>query len=964
MNKDEYRELKLDITRDVLSSFLGENNLIDSLKGETSSGKHATKLIVNRLNESNVYSTLSKELRACDEFIFNVAFITDAGLVMLKQALLDIRKRNVKGKIITSDYLSFNNPKVFKELLKIQNDDVRVKIFAKDNFHAKGYIFRRGLEYRVLIGSSNLTDGALKQNTEWNVLTSSYENGLFIREILDEVNKEWNEDCIDLTDSWIEEYSRVYETNKPFIENKQYQKSLKITPNKMQREALGNLESLRENHQTKALLISATGTGKTYLSAFDAYNFKPKKVLFIAHREKLLNDAKETFEKVFGSISSTIFKGGHKEFDKDFVFASIQTLTKDNNLTQFSPSEFDYMVIDEAHHSSSNSYLKVLNYFKPKFLLGMTATPERNDDGDIFGLFDHNIAYEIRLQDALNYDLLCPFHYFGVNDFTVDEKTTDEKLFNSLVSDKRVELVKEKAEYFGNSGDKVKGLIFVSRIKEAFELSNKFNQKGWKTAVVSGEDSDEEKEHKIELLESGNLNYLISVDVLNEGVDIPEVNQIIMLRPTNSAIVFIQQLGRGLRKTDNKEYVNVIDFIANYKNNYLIPIALSGDKSYQKENYRHFINEAPVLTPGTTTIEFDEIVKEEIFKSINTNNISNNKVILNEYKNLRKMLGRIPDYDDYLAYDTIDLNSIINTDTKYYSYHMFLLKNEPDYKTYFNDDEIDYLNYISIEFLNGKRMNELEYIEKILDGKPLETKMTLRDECAFKYLNSSFMQDTERKRYHNKKILKEGSYINPNETFVKCLKDENFVSEIRKIISYARKNNEIKYKNTYDGTDLVLYSRYTRKDVCRLLNWNQNENGQNIGGYKYDSISNTMAVYVTYNKDLNNTKKELMYEDRFIDNSQIVCMSKNKRTLDSPEIVRLKKQAENNMKVHLFINKIKGETDFYYLGEVKYKNAIQTKTVDDVNIVEIYYDLETPVKDEIYNYLTTKIEDEKLDSQR
>ena len=941
---DDQRLLKQQMTKDLIASFLGDD--------KNSIGKYGTRLVVNREKETNVYSTICKQLRDCEEFLFNVAFITDDGLIMLKHTLEETKCR---GKIITSDYLAFNSPKTFKELMKLKSQRLEIRIYGKDNFHAKGYVFKKGSEYRALIGSSNLTANALKKNTEWNVLTSSYLDGTFIKEIIDEFNNEWNKETVELTDEWIKNYSRKYEVNRKFIEggNEFIKDENTPEPNKMQAEALANLASLRENGENKALLISATGTGKTYLSAFDAYNFNPNKVLFIAHRGKLLVDAQKSFKNIFGDIPSSIYKGSNKENNCRLIFASIQTLAKQENLRTFKEDEFDYIVVDEAHHSCGETYKRVLNYFKPKFLLGMTATPERMDGGNIFSFYDHNIAYEIRLNDALEYNLLCPFHYFGINDFTVDGEVKDTDDFKKLVSDQRVKLVMEKANYYGYSGDRVKGLIFVSRLNEAKELSELFNQRGWRTDVISGEDSEEDREKKIESLESDELNsldYIISVDVLNEGVDIPSVNQIIMLRPTQSAIIFVQQLGRGLRKTDSKKYVVVLDFIANYDKSYLIPIALSGDKSYQKENYRRFINEADVTIPGIATVEFDEIVKEKIFKQITNTNISTKKEIFNEYTKLKNMLGRIPDYDDFLKYDTIDLNLIFK---EYKNYYSFLKEKEKDYKLTFSNDEVDYINFLTVEFGNGKRIDELEYIERIIDDKPLVFNDNPKDKCIENYLNTTFMDQPNKDRYHEKKILNENGRI--NEIFEKCLGNNDFVLELKKIINYIKQVYANKYTNTYKDTDLVLYERYTRKDVCRLLNWYKILTGIIIGGYKYDALSNSMAVFVTYNKDVEETKASLMYEDEFVDPKKIVCISKNKVKLSSPEIVRLKAQKNSGLKVHLFVKKFKGEDDFYYLGEINYEDA---QEVIEKKNVRITYTLDTPCKDSVYDYLTTKIVDE------
>ena len=289
--------------------------------------------------------------------------------------------------------------------------------------------------------------------------------------------------------------------------------------------------------------------------------------------------------------------GKYQDYDADFVFATIQTLSKTDILSQYNREHWDLIIIDEAHHSSADSYKKIMDYFKPKLWLGMTATPDKGDDhlGDrnIYEIFNHQIAYEIRLQNAMEENLLCPFHYFGLTDLEIIAdvgKSSEEKVenFRYLTSDERVLNVMKQAEFLGYSGERVKGLIFCSRIDEARELSVKFNEKGWRTLVLSGGDSEAVRAAAIERLageeKEDALDYIISVDIFSEGVDVPEINQVIMLRPTESPIIFIQQLGRGLRKAEGKEYVVVIDFIGNYRNNFMIPIALSGDRSYNKDN--------------------------------------------------------------------------------------------------------------------------------------------------------------------------------------------------------------------------------------------------------------------------------------------------------------------------------------------------------------------------------------------
>lgn len=581
-------------------------------------GNYTPKLLVNNKNEK-VLSTIIDELQKCETFYFSVAFITESGLASLKAQLLDLSNKGVKGKILTSNYLGFNSPKMYGELLKLKNVEVRLTDIA--GFHAKGYIFEHKDYSSMVIGSSNLTSNALKVNYEHNVLLSTMKNGDLVDSVKNEFELLWQKST-PLTEQWINSYKESFEYRslEKLAEVEQTQmlladkvkKSVEIVPNLMQAEALRSLKAIRDKTKDKALIISATGTGKTILCALDVREVNPNKFLFIVHNEGILNRAKEEFKKVLPIKNDSDFgllTGKHRDVDAKYLFATIQTLSRDDNFKQFDENEFDYIVFDEAHRSAASTYQRVFNYFKPKFMLGMTATPERSDELSIFELFDYNIAYEIRLQAALESDILCPFHYFGVTDYVHQGiKEDDVTKLRYLTSDERVNYIIQKTDYYGYSGEILQGLIFVSSKKEAYDLADKLSSKGIKSVALTGDDSVNYRQIVIEKLKEGKINYIITVDLFNEGIDIPEVNQVVMLRPTESSIIFIQQLGRGLRKSANKEYVTVIDFIGNYKTNYLIPIALSGDQSQNKDNYKKFLTNNDSIN-GVSTINFEEVAK-------------------------------------------------------------------------------------------------------------------------------------------------------------------------------------------------------------------------------------------------------------------------------------------------------------------------------------------------------------------
>lgn len=374
-----------------------------------------------------------------------------------------------------------------------------------------------------------------------------------------------------------------------------------------------------------------------------------------------------------------------------------------------------------------------MKHFTPKLWLGMTATPDKRDDNiagrNVYELFNYKIAYEIRLQQAMEENLLCPFHYFGITDLSVVGDVKENHDFSMLTSDERVRHIIQQANYYGYSGEKVKGLIFCSSIKETQELSHKFNNivnpdtgKYFCTIALNGDATEQERQNAFERLamdeneENINkkpLDYIFSVEILNEGVDIVEVNQVIMLRPTQSPIIFIQQLGRGLRKADGKEYVVILDFIGNYNNNFMIPIALSGDRTYNKDNIRRYIMEGGRVIPGASTVHFDEISKKRIFASVDNANFSDIKLIKENYTNLKNKLGRIPHLRDFDDYGEMDVARIFDNNSLG-SYYKFLVKYEKDYKLRLSQEEEKIVEFISKKLAMVREFKNYNYLRECL----------------------------------------------------------------------------------------------------------------------------------------------------------------------------------------------------------------------------------------------------------
>lgn len=928
------------------------------------------QIIYNDYNSgSNLLVELLQELQTCKRFYFAIAFITQSGLICLKECLKLLQEKNITGNILTTDYLYFNQPKALQELQQYPN--LNIRIYTKENFHIKGYIFEQNDYYTLIVGSNNLTQTALKANKEWSLKISSLANGALINNTLSQFQQMWQE-AIPLTDIWLKQYTDKYHSlqklKRQFATAQENISTNDIAPNKMQQEALKALEKLQQDNKHKALLISATGTGKTYLSAFAVKKAKPKRLLFLAHREQILKQACKTFAKIIPDIQYGILSANHKDFHKPYLFATINMLSKEENLTQFAPTHFDYIIIDETHRAGASSYLKILNYFQPQFLLGMTATPERTDGFDIYQLFDHNIAYEIRLNQAMQENLLCPFHYFGITDITVDDQEiNDNSTFNDLTTDARVTHIINQSQYYGFSGERLRGLIFCSHIEEAQILSQKFNERGFHTIALSGKDSQETRTNAIHKLEqkerSTGLDYIFTVDIMNEGIDIPAINQIIMLRPTKSAIIFVQQLGRGLRKYPQKDYVVILDFIGNYQNNFMIPIALSGDISYNKDNIRHYVAEGNRFIFGSSTIHFDKIARQKIYQAIDSAKLSDTALLKNEYLQLKQKLGKIPSIFDFSQFGSIDILKFLD---KFKTYHNFLQKYDKDYTIRFNTIQEEILYFISYRFAKGKRIHELLALKLLLKNTShllmdIEQVLTTKYHQEFteqikvsliRNLTNLFTISNEQAKFSNCIFIKESDndYI-ISDIFKSVLQDEKFYFQINEILDFALKRYQKYYQNKYKDTNLVLYQKYTYEEVCYLLNWPQKINPNAMAGYFYEKTTHTLPVFINY---IAPDKKRVDYTNEFLSNTLITAYSKSNRKLDSSDAKHIYNANEEQNKLYLFVRKPsedKEAKEFYFLGEITAQG--KPEFAPKYNGFKILYKLDTPVRADIFDYLTT-----------
>ena len=969
-----------------------------------------TPQFISNYRGNKVLTQLENELRECSSMFMSVAFITGGGIAHLKGVLKEMEAKNVPGRILTTDYLLFSEPAALDALAGLNNLEVRMFRTSGVGFHTKGYLFHNGNDIRIIVGSSNLTQNAITRNFEWNTRVVSTSDGQYAKDIEAEFNSVW-ESSVDYN-SCREEYERQYQEAKSqkaaltkIVTSLDLSYSKVISPNTMQKGFMSEIERLIRAGESRALLVSATGTGKTYASAFAVRGvfanelIHKKKVLFLSHREMINSQAEKSFRRVLGeSFTTAQLSGNSQDLAKiksaNILFATMNMMAKDSFRNQnFERDEFSIIILDECHRSGSESYHKIIEYFRPAFLLGMSASPDRTDGFDVYELFDHNIACDIRLQTALENDLLCPFHYFGIQDLKVNGTQVDVNDFNDLTSAERVKNIIDVAEYYGHSGDRVKGLVFCSTVEEAQRLSDIFNgieKKGsgrnYQTIALSGKDNEATRQSAVERLAADSrdankiLDYIFTVDIFNEGVDIPEINQIIMLRPTQSAIIFVQQLGRGLRKAADKEYVVVLDFIANYDKNYLIPIALSGDRTGNKDNIRRYLIEGNNVINGASTIYFDAVTRKRIFQSIDSARINTKQNIIESYQSLKRKLGRRPtltDFDKYGEMDPLRILSYMDSVSDYKkrkicSYHGFKVALDELEET-LTDGQNHILEFISQKFASGKRLNEILMLETLMRARRNDDIMRLWANkmadnglrcgaCAAENMLSLMTGEyydcgSAGKRFKDCILLEEvnGGY-HISEVLSDALSNNDFKSELEDVIDFAR----ARYEKYYKSSDLFMIGqKYTYDDVFRLLDWRKNEVSLNVGGYKFDERTKTYPVFVNYDKDeeISDTTK---YEDHFLDQSTLVAISKSKRTLTSKDVQTAVNSDKLGVNMFLFVRKNKDDKEskeFYYLGRIRHnaggilKEFVMQNT--DATAVEIEYKLDTPVEKNLYDYITS-----------
>ena len=962
--------------------------------------KRKNKDIIGNINEliinekakfRNFFIYLKQELLNCKKFYFIVSFIRYSGIQLLISTLDELEKQGIQGEIITSVYLNITDSKALRKLLSYKNIKVKIYNNSSESFHTKAYLFEKEKYHSVVIGSSNISQSALYSAEEWNVkLTDSSFFNIYGKS-LNQFEKLWHSnEAIELTQDFIDEYEKykksvnvqnTFDYRKTKIEQEN-----EFVPNSMQKRVLQKLKETRINGNKKGLVISATGTGKTYLAAMDIKQFfeinsntenklfeinKSKtsniKFLFIAHREELLENAINVFSKIlkidkneFGRIY-----GGLKEIDKNIIFASIQSLR--NCYNEFKPSFFDYVIVDEFHHSMSDSYLKTLSYFNSKFLLGLTATPKRMDGKDILSLCDYNVVDEIGIKEALEEDLIVPFHYFGVNDYTINYdnipykngKYNEKILLENLLLNTRTDYIVEKINKFGFDGDELSAVAFCQNIEHAFFMKEEFSKKGYKSAVITANTSSNERSEILEKFKNKKIEILCVVDILNEGIDIPTINLLLFLRPTMSSTIFIQQIGRGLRKAKNKDFVTIIDFIGNHKKDYLLINYFSSEVDNKdtlftkKEKIINEIKNQFSNIPKSCYVELDRVCQNRIIEKIEKINFSSKNILKDLYLDYKEEIGKseneilkASDFDTNIELFqelSLKLGSFYNAQLQFENSEIkqnkiFLLNSEKTeflaylekkltivepftyliVKYLINNDFInpeiivdEYKNYFNIKDDFQKEYVINRIFTELVEDEILEKNSKNRLFKISKKYNKIFENKKENNDEINLKLIDLDNSQNTNYNFKNRLEDLLYLG-----LSEFKKNNNL---SIFNENILIPYKKYKRIELQILLDSKVPKGSWRAG---YANTDKDICLFATIDKT-HILQENLKYDNSLFADDIIQWISQPKTAHTSSVGKMFINHKKLGYNVHIFIRKFafmdgNKTNPFIYLGKADY----------------------------------------------
>lgn len=933
LGPEEYKLLEVDQAGEVLLSVYSKINTIKGIREEKSvrpvTSIAESSLFTGSTYEPDMLSELKKEILSSDQIDFLVSFVKWSGIRCIIEELKQFTNNGGQLRVITTSYMGATDLKAIVELSKLHNTEIKISYDVdRTRLHAKAYMFKRETGFTTAyIGSSNLSNPALTSGLEWNLKVTEKDSFDIIKKFEATFESYWN-------DKEFKGFHHDKETDHEQLrlalrkDAKEYKNDFSFTfdiqPYHYQKEMLENLQVEREVFgRTRNLLVAATGVGKTVISAFDYKNFLAKsgtraRLLFVAHREEILKQSRDTFRAILRDFNfGDLLVGGHLPSSMDHLFVSIQSFNSMKLHETLTHDFYDFIIVDEFHHAASQSYQTLLSHFHPKILLGLTATPERMDGKDILEHFDGQIASEMRLTEAINRKLLSPFQYFGVSD-TVDLSTLKwnrkgydtSELENVYTNNTRrsQQIVQSLTKYVTDISE-VKGLGFCAGVEHAKYMANYFNANNIPSLALYGSSDSETRRLAKDKLSKGEIQFIFVADLYNEGVDIPDVNTILFLRPTESLTVFLQQLGRGLRLADGKECLTVLDFVGQAHKNYNFEVKFRALIGKTKHSIKHYIDEGFSNLPKGSFIQLEKQAEEYILRNI--------KAATNSTKNLTEKMK-------YFTQET-GLDLTLSNFLEHHHLSVYDFYGQGGRRTF---ERMKVNAGLAEDFSCEQEELVTKRLHKLF---PLNSKRLL--EYLMDFVNGNRSPKTEEEHlmrnmfyysFYQKEPSKLG-LLSIEEGLNLLLRNKRMCDEIYSVLTFTYQSiKTMEIPNDFAYTcPLTVHSTYSKEQIMAAFGYfNEEKCPAFREGVKHFSEKKTDIFFTTLNKSEKDFSPSTLYEDFAINEKLFHWQSQSTLTAGSPTAKRYMNHNKNNHKIALFVREFKKENGytsaFTFLGTCNY----------------------------------------------